>query len=355
MSDSTYNHENEYSLYEINKGDTLESIAIKLGIDFDELRQFHNKWSKLEDCLAGWLPRHLKHIKISNKKEEQQEISGQNKPVAVRFISYDFILPFMPFNLHHQYSVLYTIEKGDTIQTLQQNYKLRRLQPDSDQNDYHFIQIDKISELLIDGKPIEIKAYSVAEKTAQLLFPLRIVVDKYGKWYDLNSYDKLKERWEKQKEEIRDAYDGEVYQKIAENIEGVITDDNSLINHITGNWFLKAFFNGIHMAYTRNFEIQKELYFPVLAEEEEIEFLITQKVNPYLNDSNLIEVTQKGVSENECLEEYYNAKYLLNPNHYNIESLELECSLIELNQKIKVEVKNLDQNKVQFHSISLLA
>ncbi|WDF61333.1 hypothetical protein PQ462_08140 [Flavobacterium sp. KACC 22758] len=295
----------------------------------------------------------MKLITAVNDMEKDED--KEKKKQQVLFVSQDYILPFRPLELNHEYSVLYTIEKGDKKQTLEQNFSLRRLKPDSSQNEYHFIQIDKISELLVDGKPVDSRAYKVAEKTAELLYPLRIVVNKYGKWVDINSYYKLKERWENQKEAIKELFDGKTFEMLAQNIENAIEDDKSLVGLISGNWFLRAYFNGIHRAYTRRFERERTLYFPAAAEVEDIEFSIVQKVNPYLNDLNLIEVTQSGKSEDENTEEHYHAQYYLNPNNYLIESLHLECDLIDMRRKIKVEVKNLDQSKISIdNAISLL-
>lgn len=355
MSDSNNFSKQKYSLYEIQKGDTLESIAEKLNIDFDDLRQFHNRWSLIEDCVAGELRSHLKFLKINNQQQEKEEKITDKKSKPISFVSQEVILPFRPFELNHSYSVKYTIEKGDVLQTIEQNFSLKRLKPDTDQTEYHFIQIDKISDLLIDGKPVDKKVYKMAEKAAALLYPLRVVVDEYGKWVELNSYYKIKDRWEKQKEEIKESFDGIAFETLTTNIEDIIQDDQTLIEDMAGNWFLRAFFNGIHTAYTRKFEIEKTLYFPAIAGIEDVAFLITQKVDPYINESNLIEVTQIGELENEYVEGIYNAKYLLNPNNYIIQELDLECDFTEMNQNIKVEVKNLDENKIIIDSgISVL-
>lgn len=284
------------------------------------------------------------------KKEDEEK-----KKEPVLFVNQDYVLPFNPFELNHNYSVLYTIEKEGKKQILKQNFSLLRLKPDTKQDDYHFIEINKTSKLLIDGEPINTRAYTVAEKTAEFLFPLRIVVDKYGKWKDLNSYDKLKERWEKQKDSIKELFDGKTFMQLAKNIENAIEDNSLLVKQISGNWFLRSYFNGIHRAYTHNFETERKLYFPAIAQTDDLEFLITQKVNPYLNDLNQIEVTQSGKSENEHVEEYYHAQYFLNPNNYLIEELRLECDLIDMKRKITIEVKNLDQSKIIVDSkISLL-
>nr|WP_256527389.1 hypothetical protein [Flavobacterium sp. HSC-32F16] len=284
-----------------------------------------------------------------------KEVDKQKKREEVLFVSEDYVLPFRPFELNHDYSVLYTIEKDDKKQTLEQNFSLRWLKSDTNHDEFYFFQIDKISELLIDEKPIDTRAYKVAEKTAELLYPLRIVVNKYGKWVDINSYHKLKERWENQKEAIKELFDGKTFARLAQNIENAIDDDKSLVRLISGNWFLRAYFNGIHRSYTRSFERERKLYFPAIAYTDDLEFLVIQKAVPYLNDFNQIEVIQSGKSTDENVEEHYDAQYYLNPNNYLIEYLYLECDLIDMRRKIKVEVKNLDQSKITVDSrISLL-
>ena len=267
----------------------------------------------------------------------------EKKPVL--FTSPENILPFHPFELNHSFSVTYTIEKEGKIQILEQNFDLRRLKPDTNQNDYHFIEVKKISPLLINGSPADTRAYKVAEKTAELLYPLRIVVNKYGKWKDLNSYDKLHERWENQKEDIKELFDGKTFMLLAKNIENAINDRKQLVKLISGNWFLRAYFNGIHRAYTDKLEREMQLHFPAIAELDDIVFAIIQKANPYLNDEHLIEVTQSGKSENEDIEEYYHAQYFLNPDNYFVERLYLECNLIDMGRKITVEVKNITESE----------
>lgn len=287
-------------------------------------------------------------------KDDNTEDNKQKKQ-QVLFVSQDYVLPFRPFELNHNYAVTYTIEKGEKIQTMEQNFNVRRLRPDTNQSDYHFIQIDKISDLLINGEPIDRRAYTVAEKTAELLYPLQIVVNQYGKWIDINSYNKLKDRWEKQRDNIREMFSGKTFELITKNIEDAINDNTVLVKLLSGNWFLRAYFNGIHRAYTRNFERERKLYFPAIAGVQDLEFSIVQKVNPYLNDDNQIEVTQEGTSEDENVEEHYFAQYYLNPNNYIIEQILLECNLIDMDRKINVEVRNLDESPIIVDSgISLL-
>ncbi|OXA83711.1 hypothetical protein B0A66_22115 [Flavobacterium hercynium] len=279
-------------------------------------------------------------------EREKEALLKNKKPEPVRFVGSDFILPFRPHNLYTEYSVKYTIEKEGTKQTLRQYYKLTRLQSQTNQKDYHFIQINKISPLLINEKVAQNRAQQIAEQIDQLLFPLRIVVDEWGKWIDLNSYYKIKARWEERKEEIKEAYQGVVYDNIVESIENIIKDDDTLLKYVSRNWFLRAYFNGIHEKYTPELETIKNLFFPCITKMKNQKFHIIQKVAPYLDDSNLIEVTQKGTSENEFINGSYNAAYFLNPNNYSIEYFTVECDLKNRNQKIMIEVKNLNETKI---------
>ena len=58
----------EYKLYKIQKGDTLDRIASNLGISIDELRDFHNRYCELSDLLGGdKLPRNLSYILIPSE------------------------------------------------------------------------------------------------------------------------------------------------------------------------------------------------------------------------------------------------------------------------------------------------
>ncbi|OXA83903.1 hypothetical protein B4N84_16335 [Flavobacterium sp. IR1] len=282
---------------------------------------------------------------MPNEKEKEALLKNK-KQKSVRFVGSEYVLPFCPHELYTEYSVKYTIEKEGEKKTLRQYYKLTRLQPQTNQTDYHFIQINKISPLLIDEKVAQKEIYQMAQLLDQLVFPLRIVVNSRGKWVDLNSYYKIKARWEERKEKIKEAYQGKFYDNITENIESIMQDDDVLLKYVSGNWFLRAYFNGIHEKYTSELETNKSLYFPFLADAEDQKFLITQKVSPCLNDLNLIEVTQKGTLENQCINGSYDAAYFLNPNNYSIEHFVVECDFINMNEKIKIEVKNLNPQKI---------
>lgn len=342
-----------YKTYTILKGDTLLSVAQKLEIEPFKLRQAHNRFCPIEDLIEADFKSHLKFVILP----EENDDSAKEKIIQkVQFANPDFTLPFRPGTMDESYAVLYTIQKGESIQTIEQKFNIKRIKPEIDQQEYHFFKVDKISELYIDGKLADTKAAILSEKISNVIYPLRIVTDDLGKWIDINSYQNIKNRWEETKEEIRDIHEGKTVEDCIDNVEEVINDNDRLIENISSNWFLRAFFNGIHVAYTDKLEIDKKVYFPVMAEVDDLEFLLTQKVNPYLNGLNQIEVTQEGETENEYLFENYKAKYFLNANNYRIECLELECYLeMSASRKINISIKNLDESKIELDSgVSLL-
>jgi hypothetical protein len=132
---------------------------------------------------------------------------------------------------------------------------------------------------------------------------------------------------------------------------------------------LRAFFNGIHIDYTENLEIEKNVFFPMSSKIIEPRFLVKQKINRTLDKNKRLIVEQKGILDDERSKidfengsEFpfhamsnensikakgsYEAKYFLDPNNHNVNELLLECLIeIEPPQKIKNRGKSCKSRK----------
>lgn len=62
--------ETEIAKTNLIKSDTLDSIAQKRGVDFDNLRHYHNIRCEIKDCIGADFPSHLKLLIVSPEKEE---------------------------------------------------------------------------------------------------------------------------------------------------------------------------------------------------------------------------------------------------------------------------------------------
>jgi hypothetical protein len=172
------------------------------------------------------------------------------------------------------------------------------------------------------------------------------------------------------KQDLLQYYEGDTtYQYIA-IVDKTLESKGKLVNKLAENWFLRAFFNGIHIDYTEKLEIEKNVFYPISTKIIEAQFLVKQRINEKLDEKKRLIVEQKGILDDERSKidfengsEFpfhamsnensikakgsYEAKYFLDPNNHNVNELLLECLIeIEPLQKLKIEVSPKKTEKI---------
>jgi len=343
-----------YRTYKIRKGDTLQSVANELGIDAKELRRYHNIRCNIPDLIEDDFKSYLELLILAPEKSDVIALE-EKKPKKVMFGSKAFTIPFYPININNSYKVEYIIDKGDNkIKHLEYNASVKWL--NADKNGICFFEIDRLSKVLIDGKGAETKVEVLAEMTANILYPMQVVVDQSGNWIDIFNYNTIRKRWEDEKIKVLDYYEGKHVLKYIDAVEYTLRDEESLMKSLSDDWFLTAFFNGIHTCYGSDLVIEKDTHFPIMPKKAIVNTNAEQKIEEYLDEANLIVIKQKGEFTDEDLKEkfliddeiagYYSAEYSLNPNHYSIEKIVLECALnLDSPKKVNIEISNLNDKK----------
>lgn len=333
IDESEVSPNHKHLTYKVKKGDTLQSVARELGVDAQELRRYHNIYCEIPDLIEADFKSHLEFVILAPEKSiaTKNEVV-EKKPHKVSFGD-NYKLPFLPRNTEKEYQVQYTTEVGEEIDILELEIIVKWLA--SDEKGFHLFEIIRGREIYINTKSPETIMDELDAKTAEILYPLKIVVDVSGKWVDVYNYDEIVARWKVVKREILDYYDGEVSENHIEIIEYALEDSETLLKALSSDYFLRTFFNGIHVAHTANFSFEDTISFP-LEKGKEAVYNIEQKVTPYLEDSGLIKVEQKGeYVDNDFQEIYrhnpfkgnYNAVYYLKEDNYSIEKVNLECSI----------------------------
>lgn len=342
-----YRDQSETSLYSkhrtyiIDKGDTLESVAQDLGIAARELRRYHNIYCNIPDLIEADFKSHLKLLILAPEKsaESENEITTSIKVT----LSDDYTLPFLPSGLNNNYKVHYTTQVGDQFDTIALKINVKWLAVDK--NKFHLFEINRDPTIYINGKAPDTMMEELAAKTAEVIYPLKIIVNATGKWIDIYNYEEIIKRWKTTKREILDYYEGEVTQTYIDHTEYALDSSNNLLKSLASDYFLRAFFNGIHVSYFINHSFNDKVTFP-LEKNEESKFKVLQEVSTYLNDADLIEVKQNGdYIDTNFNEDFgfnpwqgsYSANYLLNSDYYSIERVHLECS-IEYDDPVKVTI-----------------
>jgi hypothetical protein len=333
----------KYRTYKIRKGDTLNSVALELGEEARELRRYHNIYCPIADLIEADFKSHLEFLILEPEKDKtskKEEI--EKKPEKVSFGD-NYKLPFLSGSVKKEYEVAYTTEFGDEIDILELKVSVEWLA--EDKNGFHLLEINRGKDIYINAKAPDTVMEELDAKTAEILYPLKIVVDESGKWIDIFNYNEIVVRWKHIKREILDYYESEVTDNHIDAIEYALEDSDTLLATLSSDYFLRAFFNGIHVAYTASFSLEDKISFP-LEKSKEAVYTIEQKVSPYLDESGFIKVEQKGdyvdTEFNKLYRHYqfkgnYNAVYYLNADTYCIEKLNLEC-FIDGDEMIKATI-----------------
>ncbi|MBZ4043835.1 peptidoglycan-binding protein LysM [Flavobacterium hibisci] len=339
----------KHRFYEIKKGDTLESVAVDLGFDAQELRRYHNMYCDISDLIEADFSRHLEFLILAPTRNEDEEVNKKPKKVN---LGKNYRLPFTPEQVDQIYKVKYTYDAGDEIDVTEMKMSVKWIA--SDKNKYHLFEISRASVVYVNGGIPDTMMDGLAVKTAEVLYPLKIVVDEFGEWIDIYNHAEIESRWGKIKSEILDYYEGEVVEKYIKHTEDTLESSERVLSSLRSDYFLRAFFNGIHIGYTADYEFEKDLSFPLQKETESV-FRVQHKMAPNLDDAGYIRIEQKGnytdsgfgfLYGNAHLKVNYSAVYFLNSDTYTIEKMNVECN-IEKVQSIKttIEIELLKMKK----------
>ncbi|TRX36209.1 hypothetical protein FNW52_09290 [Flavobacterium sp. ZT3R18] len=369
MSNSFTFLEKEHLFYTIKEGDTLYKVANELRLDPLEIRHYHNIYAEIDDVIQDDFASHLKVLILQTEKDRLETKTKRDEAQKkVTLSNTNFNLVFRPEELKKEYQVKYTIENGENIDTMRQEMSIKRLL--TKENDYFYFEIDTVSKLYLNGTEVDGLAVELAENTAQILYPLQIVVDDNGKWRDIYNFDAIQKRWEVKKQDLLEYYEGDTTDQYIAIVDKTLQSKGKLVNKLSSNWFLRAFFNGIHIDYTEKLEIEKNVFYPISTNIIEAQFLVKQKINERLDEKKRLIIEQKGILDDarskidfENGSEFpfhamsnensikakgsYEAKYFLDPNNHNVNELLLECLIeIEPPQKLKIEVSPIKAEKI---------
>lgn len=340
--------------YKIQKGDTPTSVANKLEITLYELRLYHN-FNCIEDCdvINADFPSHLQFVLLKPTKQESDCEQENSKPVKVIFDN-EFKIPFDNVRGKNTYMVLQTIENDKHLQTIKYKASVECIK--KDKNGYSLFEIDRVSKVYLNNAQTDTITDTLAEEVSSVLYPLLIVVNQEGEWIDIHNFDEIGERWILKRKRILEKNEGEAINKYLNAVDSILNDVENLLQNLSDDWFLKVFFNGIHTTYTSDLSFIAEADFAITPKDEALIFKVTQKIDEYLNDTNMIVIEKKGTlantSEETTLEENnfsgnYHSIYHLNPNTYTIECASLECNISgNATKKATVKIYNLNDKKV---------
>lgn len=353
-----FSYDNHF-VYKIKKGDTLKKVAEELDVEIQYLRAFHNMRCPLEDLIEADFKSHLEFLIIESK---EARIKRESHREGVNFAN-NYKLPFMPQGLDSDYLATYTIKNGEQEHSLKEEINVRWLA--NDKNGFSLIEIDRVSQVYVDGKETDSKADELSEKTASVFYPLQVVIDPNGELAAIYNFEDIRDRWYKVELAVLKDFQGEVLEEILLKFENRLKDNEIIFEALSKDWFLKVFFNKLNIDYTEQLVTKREIAFPLSQQTGNVSFSIEQSILPNVDAYNLVNVTQNGTlsdarskndfendllfpednQENDTPEKAtgsYTAYYFLDPKTHMPESIYLECEIkLEIPQKVTVVISNL--------------
>ena len=340
----------DYNSYKIKKGDTLHNIAEALGKDYSEVARFHNIYAKQDDLIGMEFPKTLKELFIFPNISEKHI---DNIP-KTNFL-YDSKLALKPFNKKLVYEV-------QTTQIIENNFFVLKYEKTvcylKKVREYYIFEIDSI---LIDESELSGISVEFNAQVTKAIYPLELVITDEGNWIGIYNFENITKKWHDLKENIEDNFEGDETKKLLDFYDALFKDESRCTRLLRQDIFLQTFFNNLYDNHTQRYFFERKVYFAILPNVAPVCFAVIQNVEEYVNEQNQIEITQKGIYEDErsCMDfEYelnsafydgrmptgsYMATYKLNSASNCIENVDLYCDLDLLkSQEIKVKIKLVD-------------
>ncbi|MGH1518361.1 hypothetical protein [Chryseobacterium sp. JK1] len=337
----------KYNKHIIQKGETLKTISALYNLDIGALKLFHNNLCPVKDMIL---------IELTVQKEifiPRTAVADKN--LLVKFGRGNSLI-FQPYHSFYKYGVIINIETGDHHNELKYEVSVRWVKHE---NNLHFFEIDRISNLYLNEEEINEIADMLAYKTSKVLYPLQISVNESGKFNGIENLSVFKERWPSVKDEVYKEFDGETVDEYCQKIEQIIEEPDAIDLYLKNDYLIRTLFLGIYQSFGPDFQIEREETFPIVNNPIEPHYKIQIEVDPLKNEYHLVNIEGKGklyeertthdfisrspfsliIEENPTMNENgdFRIQYYLNGKTLLPESLYLECSIM-LKEKKKISV-----------------
>ena len=197
-----------FKKYQVQKGDTIESIAKKIGIPAAEIRAFHNRHCDVRDLVELQLPlKFIDYILLPTLESYVETKMSEQNAIKKVFSKSD------NNNLRLTFVKDLKIEYGTIIHYKENNQLKNKIHFTSiiefikEENDF-FIVLLQINQVYINDKKPELTIEKLADKISKVLYPLKIDLNSKGQLHSILNIQDIQRRWVTMKPSILEYYKG---------------------------------------------------------------------------------------------------------------------------------------------------
>lgn len=222
----------DFLQYQVRNGDTLTSIASRLGMTGEELKLFHNDhcekmdriwFENLNKVKTIFVPVHYK-TEVQKEQERKNTFPSQLSPsffATTYTVNESFESPFEdPVNIG------YTID----------------LHLCKDQNKEQYIASYIQKDFTSDGNKPDDKISSLSIACMKSIMPIEFIINKHGKITGFADHKKITDTFIHQRKDLEEFYIGEVSQNYMNTFERNIKDESFLLQQLQSTLLFQTLF-----------------------------------------------------------------------------------------------------------------
>lgn len=196
-----------FKKYQVQKGDTIESIAKKIGIPAAEVRAFHNRHCDVRDLVELRLPlKFIDYILLPTLESYVEAKMSEQNAIKKVFYKSDHNLRLTSIkNLKLEYGTI--INYKDNGQLKNKIHFTSTIEFIKEENDF-FIALLQINQVYINDKKPELTIEKLADKISKVLYPVKIALNSKGQLHSILNIQDIHRRWETMKPSILEYYKG---------------------------------------------------------------------------------------------------------------------------------------------------
>ncbi|MDM1553166.1 MULTISPECIES: LysM peptidoglycan-binding domain-containing protein [Chryseobacterium] len=219
--------------YKVRNGDTLSSIASRLGITGEDLKLFHNSHCQKMDRIWFENLNEVKNvfvpilIKTKKQKDEERKNALPTFPLSDSFfakkykVTETFKSPFEP-TLTVDYSVNIDVHK--------------------DKNKGHYILSYHQDQFTSNGNPPDAKMSYLSISCMKSIMPIYFILNEQGKITGLADHKKIVQTFAEQRKDLEDFFIGEISEKYLDTFEKNIADEQFFLQQFLSTMLFQTLF-----------------------------------------------------------------------------------------------------------------
>ncbi|WP_269235032.1 hypothetical protein [Flavobacterium flavigenum] len=240
---------NNFRKYKVQKGETIEIIAAKIGIPAVELRAYHNRYCELSDLVELGLPiKWAEYILLPSLETVENTKLSENSPKKVKLGDNNNLRLLTENGFKQEYGTIILYKQNN--QLINKVHFISQIEFLKKYNDFSIVKY-QINQVYINNKEPEMVIEQLADKTSKILYPIVMSMNKNGEIHEILNIEEIQKRWKILKPSILEYYKGgEIITKLLSSFERSIQSASRLKRNLAEHPFYTIYFAPIYQNYS---------------------------------------------------------------------------------------------------------